>query len=418
MGTPALKLPYELTAKIFSYCLPIHRRVRPDQTKASLQVAQICGHWRAIALATPELWSSVLLEFGENNCSGDDICEFFNLWFTRAVDYPLSITIFCRESSVGVPKRLLEVMDFLVFNNIRGPFPILRSLSIAVRDLTSSPPTAIRADSNLGTLHLVEGFRPMSWSEVEAMPASVTALQGMHIQSGSSFKERIRIIRHFPRLLHLGVTMDCALPINTSQRTPGAPQSRVQMFPVLFAFLSHSVRFLNQLTITLKNNVGDHFITCLSILPTLASLEFFCLKGREKAVTPRYHILKRAELFPQLQTLSISHHFYDHCYELFLAVLRARPALAHAVLRIFPGDDVAPPAPDTLNGFAVLVMQGRGIRLTTPTFSWPEGIRDPDAVGNLDYSTLGFNAMLGGMTPHVFSPFNPWTRQHLNRLEI
>ncbi|KAJ7845505.1 hypothetical protein B0H14DRAFT_2224682, partial [Mycena olivaceomarginata] len=66
---------------------------RPDQTKAPLQVAQICGHWRAIALATPELWSSVLLEFRENNYSGDDICDFFNLWLTCAGDYPLSITI-------------------------------------------------------------------------------------------------------------------------------------------------------------------------------------------------------------------------------------------------------------------------------------------------------------------------------------
>ncbi|KAJ7939521.1 hypothetical protein B0H13DRAFT_2300798 [Mycena leptocephala] len=199
----------------------------------------------------------------------------------------------------------------------------------------------------------------MSWSAVEATPASVTALQGMHIQSGSSFEEMIRIIHHFPRLLHLGATMDCALPTNTSQRT----------VCVLFAFLSHSASFLNHLTITLKNDVGDDFITCLSILPTLASLELFCFKGREEAVTPRYHILQGTELVPQLQTLAISHHFYDHCYELFLAVLRARPVSAHAMLRIFPEDVVAPPAPDTFNGFAVLVAQGREIRLTTPTFS-------------------------------------------------
>jgi hypothetical protein len=83
-------------------------KARPNQ--APLQVAQICGHWRAIALATPELWSSVLLEFRENNYSGDDIYDFFNLWLTRAGDYPLSITILCRERSVGVPQKLLEAM--------------------------------------------------------------------------------------------------------------------------------------------------------------------------------------------------------------------------------------------------------------------------------------------------------------------
>ncbi|KAJ6552835.1 hypothetical protein B0H19DRAFT_950013, partial [Mycena capillaripes] len=53
---PALTLPYELMCDIFFLCLPLHRRVRPSRKCAPLHLAQICGHWRAMALAMPQLW--------------------------------------------------------------------------------------------------------------------------------------------------------------------------------------------------------------------------------------------------------------------------------------------------------------------------------------------------------------------------
>ncbi|KAJ6543374.1 hypothetical protein DFH09DRAFT_804584, partial [Mycena vulgaris] len=56
-------LPYEVTSRNFLYCLPPHRRIRPRQTHAPLQLTQICGQWRAVPLATPEIWNSMCLEF-------------------------------------------------------------------------------------------------------------------------------------------------------------------------------------------------------------------------------------------------------------------------------------------------------------------------------------------------------------------
>ncbi|KAJ7700511.1 hypothetical protein B0H17DRAFT_925554, partial [Mycena rosella] len=53
---PVLTLPTEITSRIFVHCLPKHRRVRPSPTTPPLTLAQICRHWREVALSTCQLW--------------------------------------------------------------------------------------------------------------------------------------------------------------------------------------------------------------------------------------------------------------------------------------------------------------------------------------------------------------------------
>jgi hypothetical protein len=60
---PVLTLPPEITSHIFLNCLPFHGRVQPSATKAPLVLAQVCRHWRDVALATAGLWSSIDLKF-------------------------------------------------------------------------------------------------------------------------------------------------------------------------------------------------------------------------------------------------------------------------------------------------------------------------------------------------------------------
>ncbi|KAJ7830478.1 hypothetical protein B0H13DRAFT_1503947, partial [Mycena leptocephala] len=50
------ELPVELWSKIFRCALPRDGRVHPSPKVAPLLLAQICRQWRAVALATPELW--------------------------------------------------------------------------------------------------------------------------------------------------------------------------------------------------------------------------------------------------------------------------------------------------------------------------------------------------------------------------
>ncbi|KAJ7820225.1 hypothetical protein B0H14DRAFT_2166345, partial [Mycena olivaceomarginata] len=60
---PILLLPNEITAKIFTRCLPELPSVDshlllicPSPRKAPLLLGQICGQWRDICIGTPVLW--------------------------------------------------------------------------------------------------------------------------------------------------------------------------------------------------------------------------------------------------------------------------------------------------------------------------------------------------------------------------
>ncbi|KAJ7165735.1 hypothetical protein C8R46DRAFT_900433, partial [Mycena filopes] len=53
---PVLTLPNEITSRIFPTCLPTDGPVRPMPHTAPLLLAQICRHWRDVALSSCELW--------------------------------------------------------------------------------------------------------------------------------------------------------------------------------------------------------------------------------------------------------------------------------------------------------------------------------------------------------------------------
>ncbi|KAJ7649376.1 hypothetical protein DFH06DRAFT_901717, partial [Mycena polygramma] len=61
---PVLTLPPEILSGIFVECLPTHEhRARPFPVTPPLSLAQVCRHWRSIALLTSELWSYLDLAF-------------------------------------------------------------------------------------------------------------------------------------------------------------------------------------------------------------------------------------------------------------------------------------------------------------------------------------------------------------------
>ncbi|KAJ7194410.1 hypothetical protein GGX14DRAFT_576354 [Mycena pura] len=147
---PVLTLPNEIISRIFVYCLPSHGRVRPTLQEAPLLLAQICRHWRVIALETCELWSSVDPNFKRTRKGIQSLLES---WFSRGKEHPLSLTLRTDEITFPFPVGAIihtvahrlwrlelcldDMSDVELANNHTG-FPNLRQLAV-LRKIPSSP---------------------------------------------------------------------------------------------------------------------------------------------------------------------------------------------------------------------------------------------------------------------------------------
>ncbi|KAJ7465333.1 hypothetical protein B0H11DRAFT_63294 [Mycena galericulata] len=461
----ALELPYELISKIFLHCLPLHRRIRPCRGCVSLRLSQICGQWREVALTTPELWSSVYLEFTarrpydglsmlfdgvDPEPDPDHTYDVLELWFTRAAGYPLSVTMICNDLRVGIPPRLIDLValhsaqwgrveiqvtaeDFRAFVEIPGPFPRLRSLAIRTiapmaHRLQLPAVNLLQRASNL----MAVNFPPtwMTSGQLGVLPASLTALQNVYWRTGdnlsySSFFEQL------PHLRQLGTTAD--FPAMIDMQSGGAPlvvlpvlQSLitdstflldfidaqaldflgVRSHPSLAAFLSRSAGQLTCLSIDIASwHIGGAVLTeSLAEVPALITLDLSF--PNERAGPTRYAFLERADLLPRLRRLVITDLLHRDMSAPFLAVVRARPALTHAELHLRSRHahlHFSPPARDILRELEALVARGTNIRITAPNFAWPLYSRDEDVAGILDFHVFTLRSCLS--TPHAFSPF-------------
>ncbi|KAJ6496257.1 hypothetical protein C8R45DRAFT_823327, partial [Mycena sanguinolenta] len=90
---PVSTLPPDITSYIFLHCLPTHGRVTPSPAAAPLLLAQICRHWRQIALSTCRLWSSLYIDPGDGTkrIVEDRVRMLLETWFSRAKGTPLSL---------------------------------------------------------------------------------------------------------------------------------------------------------------------------------------------------------------------------------------------------------------------------------------------------------------------------------------
>ncbi|KAF7364154.1 F-box domain-containing protein [Mycena sanguinolenta] len=228
------KLPFELNSKIFLHCLPHDGRVHPNTMAAPLVLSQICSHWRAITLATPQIWSSIFFEFphdsqyyglsflfgDETTPTIDRIVPLVDLWFSRSNGHPLSITIRCRQRGLRCPQGLMTVlanksaqwqrlelmlsrMDFLELDSAPGPFTCLRSLALNINDhlppsLTWNSDRYIRAPS-LAVLRLGSSLSRTALLTGEATAPRLTALEFSTAYAALV----VSVLHHLPHLQHL-----------------------------------------------------------------------------------------------------------------------------------------------------------------------------------------------------------------------
>ncbi|KAJ7818783.1 hypothetical protein B0H14DRAFT_2456091 [Mycena olivaceomarginata] len=390
------ELPFELHAEIFLSCLPLDGRVRPSPTEAPLALAQVCRHWRAIALAIPQLWSSIFFEFprgsqyeGLSFLFGyetapvvDPTTALVKLWFSRCEGYPLSITLRCCEAGARVPGGLIEIFkntvnrwrrlelvvptsDLAELGDVSGPFPSLQSLAIDITDddwpLNLPIPRTLYTQSP----HLTSLRIPIPWinsglypftTDAESMPLRTLEV-AVH-----DLVLAVVVLDLFPHLHNL-ILHKFYPSVGGSSGPSPVPTTGYLTCLVLdhFDFLNHItlpalvhlgiciwgvegsraiVSFVQRSKCTLTRLTlrdayigGDMWSALLPVAETVPSLELFSTAFLDGN---QRILLPQWHVLPHLQRLFIITHAFGDIYGIFLQALEGRSALLRVRLKVVP----------------------------------------------------------------------------------
>ncbi|KAJ7108193.1 hypothetical protein C8R44DRAFT_298004 [Mycena epipterygia] len=389
---PVTTIPVELITQIFILCLPANGRVRPSECAAPLSLAQVCRHWRVIALSIPQLWRSVDLELQDSfSCIADDgigdissddegfssyfgACRLLKTWFHRTNGYPLSITLRChREDCDALPPNILvtiaefsqqwgrlEVIippkDVPTLGGIPGPFPQLHTFSLASTEPWGWLPQVecLTAYQDAPRLLELGGLRL-----VDLRPATTT-LTSLDLNGNLSTAEWTAIFERFPALLHLSAYHNRevvyspppaheksppleSLVVRTGFPLPALtlPHLRRLRYPLdssdlrisaFLSFITRSACMLQFLTLFVPLWHEETYLDCLRAVPSLVKLEVK-LGGRNHNF---HEHLQSAVILPQLTELFVSEDGYEYDYAPLVRMLRARrdPHPTRAQLRL------------------------------------------------------------------------------------
>ncbi|KAJ7138570.1 hypothetical protein C8R46DRAFT_609649 [Mycena filopes] len=459
-------LPFELASKIFIDCLPLRRRVRPRRNRAPLHLTQVCSRWRSIALATPQLWTSIHLELSYGSSSFDGIATLFGddpvdastaslleLWFARAGGHALSISLICSKgtfldsltfavlaaycSQWGRLELAVEESDFRRFNESVGPFPLLQSLSLQLLDSILMDPHRLwplEKSPNLRALQVWDHFRPMVLSRPGDLPRGLTALQMKYAHYDAAFLHKVPfnalvwIFEHFPRLLHFTfliyyyewppVSSRLVHPLKSLVLPHGCDGALQYLEPPALEYLQ--VTILEAMThrrlVDFLSRSGSHLTHLALDFESTTSAEFaLCL-----SVLPVLPALTTLELryrdvgsewklqtlaAPALRNLIVTDASRAPNYQTFLTLVRSAPQLRRAELQLWSRHEHyshMAPEADILVELTKETERGLIVLVTTQTWEWPLGARDMDPVGDLD-DDIFFPLEL--RRPYSFSPF-------------
>ncbi|KAJ7223507.1 hypothetical protein GGX14DRAFT_658360 [Mycena pura] len=379
---PVLTLPVEIISRIFLRCLPSHGRIAPSPTTAPLLLAQICRHWREVALSTSRLWSSLYLYGGWDSDTiygrrtvPVDLQEqnLLRTWFARAKGSPLSLGLnfqFRMASTalldlVSSYASQIQHLDlhmwpeqFQEFRPFLTPFPLLQHLATVhsddVRNLLIASP-------------LIRELRLLRGSKLDSLvDQSLPFLTHLEVTTITAEKF-LAVLRNFPALSHFTCFSnvsnsfsipDASPPITfphlSSFHTTGSSLLRLVAFPslnfleidsyadpdVVQEFISRSSCTIRHLVISFEDQAPDEIADWLSIFPSISVLEVKeCL---EIALPKLVDYLSSPTLMPWLTDISICSHIdssniQSDCYDALLKMLlhRRRHPLRAAILRRF-----------------------------------------------------------------------------------
>lgn len=435
MANLEAELPFELRSKIFLLCLPLDGRVRPSPLTAPLLLAQVCTRWRAVALATPRLWSSIFFEFpnstphhglsiqfeDEIDPIVDPTTALVDLWFGRCSGFPLSVTIRSCQGGLRVPRGLIEVLkrrftqwqrlelslsatDFLELLSVSGPFPHLRSLALDVNDAIAEKFTWNQDLYTLAPdLALFRIGRSLSWKHSFPDGARLSSLKALELSLVNYNPDMFNVFPHIHDLV-LRIpnrTSAPSVPVTAHLRSLildgnagflnyltlpalehlGAVITDVETANALVSFVTRSRCVLTRLALRSSLVYPDTWAVLLPVAETVSTLELIStgfVHERVRGTLPRGSPLSRLKILLIIQLSSFDSEV-PGIYQEFMEFVREQRALRCARLRIHHWIDpepIPPPGDNILARAQGLIADGMRITLQTPTFGWPEDVHN------------------------------------------
>ncbi|KAJ7461668.1 hypothetical protein FB451DRAFT_486696 [Mycena latifolia] len=340
-------IPYEITSEIFLHCLPDSEFVAPNPKKAPLLVSQISKRMRAVALSTPALWCSLLVDLGffRGISPGDHDnpgkLELFRIWLSRACTLPLTVKVYDSRGDyqgsggftaadsmiqmlLGLAKQWRSITLSIHPDNLftvlscAEDLPMLRNLTIGRRgysrrrpSMRASLPQHLTRAPKLRQVHLhyiPSATVPLPWRQL-------TTFSG----EGYAIPECLLVLRDAPNLLCCTFTIkETAAPL-------------------------HIVSAARLRSLTLNDEIGTYATGPMDVLGflTLPSLRHLSINYRNRRTTifsldtaPFLTLVARSS-FDHLRKLTLR--LWPASEEAIIQCLHVVPTVNELKLEIAPG---------------------------------------------------------------------------------
>ncbi|KAG1874366.1 hypothetical protein F4604DRAFT_740614 [Suillus subluteus] len=105
-SSPIWRLPTEILAQIFLYCIPEDGNWTPAPYLAPVLLTTVCRRWREVAVDMPSLWHRLRLEAGHGDWQQRAFC--YDSCLKRSRGRQLSLTLECHNNDWTELRSLLQ----------------------------------------------------------------------------------------------------------------------------------------------------------------------------------------------------------------------------------------------------------------------------------------------------------------------
>ncbi|KAJ6779268.1 hypothetical protein DFH09DRAFT_118384 [Mycena vulgaris] len=313
---PILALPIEITSRIFVHCLPVDGRVCPSRSAAPLILAQICRHWRDVALSTCQLWKSMyiylpfptpgLLAGPEHGAS-----SLIQTWISRAKGQLISLGL-NQESTTISPVLVslvsrfsgqIQTLDLHPFPPLfrflcsgNNPFPLLQHLATSrsshedMQDLLKDTPS-LRELRLRGDNFSLNFFLPL--------------LTHLEITEDISKETFLEILQRFPLLSHFDFALEDDLITDSSIPTTFPRLSSLTLASPTSSFALHLVTFPNLRKLELPSlSAADAVLLFLS--RSSCTIDHLVISFKDCGVLYPEDVPKWLQSFPSVVVLEMT----------------------------------------------------------------------------------------------------------------